>query len=74
MDVCDDADYSQMLKGYSDEAKAAGVPAITSAGACFFINFLLTYILSRPCVTLCDLRPWKMDDNVHLCLTGSQDV
>ena len=33
MDVCDDADYSQMLKGYSDEAMEAGVPAITSAGA-----------------------------------------
>lgn len=32
MDVCDDADYAQMLKGYSEQAKAAGVPAITSAG------------------------------------------
>lgn len=32
MDVCDDADYSQMLKGYSKEAEEAGVSAITSAG------------------------------------------
>jgi hypothetical protein len=32
MDVCDDADYSQMLKGYSDQAHKAGVAAITSAG------------------------------------------
>ena len=33
VDVCDDADYSQMLKNtYSEDAKAAGVPAITSAG------------------------------------------
>ena len=32
MDVCDDADYSQMLKGYTNKAIAAGVPAITSAG------------------------------------------
>lgn len=32
VDVCDDADYAQMLKGYSGQAEAAGVPAITSAG------------------------------------------
>ena len=32
MDVCDDADYSQMLKGYGQQAKEAGVPAITSTG------------------------------------------
>ena len=39
MDVCDDADYSQMLKGYSNEAKAVGVPAITSAGTCCITTF-----------------------------------
>ncbi len=32
MDVCDDTDHSQRLRGYFDEAKAAGVPAITTAG------------------------------------------
>ena len=32
VDVCDDADYSQAMKGYGEQAKAAGVPAITSAG------------------------------------------
>lgn len=33
MDVCDDADYSQRAKGYHEAAQAAGVPAITTAGA-----------------------------------------
>lgn len=32
MDVCDDTDHSQRLRGYFDQAKAAGVPAITTAG------------------------------------------
>ena len=32
MDVCDDTEHSQRLRAYSDKAKAAGVPAITTAG------------------------------------------
>ena len=32
MDVCDDTEHSQKLRAYSDQAKAAGVPAITTAG------------------------------------------
>lgn len=32
MDVCDDTDHSQRLRAYHDKAKAAGVPAITTAG------------------------------------------
>lgn len=32
MDVCDDADYSQMVKKYSKQAQDVGVPAITSTG------------------------------------------
>ena len=32
MDVCDDTEHSQRLRAYSDQAKAAGVPAITTAG------------------------------------------
>ena len=33
MDVCDDTEHSQRLRAYSDKAKAAGVPAITTAGS-----------------------------------------
>jgi saccharopine dehydrogenase-like NADP-dependent oxidoreductase len=33
MDVCDDADYSQRAKQYHQQAQAAGIPAITTAGA-----------------------------------------
>ncbi|TVU03761.1 hypothetical protein EJB05_50699, partial [Eragrostis curvula] len=32
IDVCDDTDYSWRAKGFHEQAKAAGVPAITSAG------------------------------------------
>ena len=32
LDVCDDAEYAQRARKLSEEAKAAGVPAITSAG------------------------------------------
>ncbi len=32
MDVCDDTEHSQRLRAYSDQAKAAGVPCITTAG------------------------------------------
>ncbi|CAN6330469.1 unnamed protein product [Urochloa humidicola] len=32
IDVCDDTDYSWRAKGFHDQAKAAGVPAITTAG------------------------------------------
>jgi saccharopine dehydrogenase-like NADP-dependent oxidoreductase len=33
MDVCDDADYSRAARGFHAAARAAGVPAITTAGA-----------------------------------------
>lgn len=33
MDVCDDTDYSARARTYHDRAQAAGVPAITTAGA-----------------------------------------
>ncbi len=42
MDVCDDADYSQRAKGYHQAAQAAGVPAITTAGAIFCLHCLLS--------------------------------
>lgn len=32
IDVCDDTDYSWRAKGFHEQAKAAGVPAITTAG------------------------------------------
>ncbi|CAL4896978.1 unnamed protein product [Urochloa decumbens] len=32
VDVCDDTDYSWRAKGFHEEAKSAGVPAITTAG------------------------------------------
>jgi hypothetical protein len=32
VDVCDDMDYSWRAKGFHEQAKAAGVPAITTAG------------------------------------------
>ncbi|XP_066340858.1 uncharacterized protein [Miscanthus floridulus] len=32
IDVCDDTDYSWRTKGFHEQAKAAGVPAITTAG------------------------------------------
>ncbi|KAK9837667.1 hypothetical protein WJX74_002531 [Apatococcus lobatus] len=32
MDVCDDTKFSQRMKTYHEKAKAAGVPAITTAG------------------------------------------
>ncbi|CAN6325757.1 unnamed protein product [Urochloa humidicola] len=32
VDVCDDMDYSWRAKGFHEEAKSAGVPAITTAG------------------------------------------
>jgi len=32
LDVCDDTAYSKMARGMADEAAAAGVPAITTAG------------------------------------------
>ncbi|WVZ54574.1 hypothetical protein U9M48_005351 [Paspalum notatum var. saurae] len=32
IDVCDDMDYSWRAKGFHEQAKAAGVPAITTAG------------------------------------------
>eukprot|EP00898_Chlorokybus_atmophyticus_P000022 jgi/Chlat1/101/Chrsp1S03205 len=32
VDVCDDTKYSQRAKGYHEQAKAAGVPAITTGG------------------------------------------
>lgn len=32
MDVCDDTTYSKRAKSYSEKAKNAGIPAITSAG------------------------------------------
>lgn len=32
MDVCDDADYSRRARGYDADARAAGVPAIITAG------------------------------------------
>ena len=34
VDICDDSDYAARAKEYHEQAKAAGVPAITSAGAC----------------------------------------
>ena len=37
MDVCDDTDHSQRLRAYSDKAKAAGVPAITTAGRSWYL-------------------------------------
>jgi saccharopine dehydrogenase-like NADP-dependent oxidoreductase len=35
MDVCDDTDYSARARTYHERAQAAGVPAITTAGAPF---------------------------------------
>jgi len=32
IDVCDDTDYSWRAKGFHEQAKSAGVPAITTAG------------------------------------------
>uniref|UniRef100_K3ZN20 Saccharopine dehydrogenase NADP binding domain-containing protein n=1 Tax=Setaria italica TaxID=4555 RepID=K3ZN20_SETIT len=32
IDVCDDTDYSWRAKGFHEQAKAAGIPAITTAG------------------------------------------
>ncbi|WIA20028.1 hypothetical protein OEZ86_013684 [Tetradesmus obliquus] len=32
IDVCDDTHYSQGIKGYHDQAVAAGIPALTTAG------------------------------------------
>jgi saccharopine dehydrogenase-like NADP-dependent oxidoreductase len=32
MDVADDSDYAQRAKGYGEQARAANIPAITSAG------------------------------------------
>ena len=32
IDVCDDMDYSWRAKAFHEEAKAQGVPAITTAG------------------------------------------
>lgn len=32
LDVCDDTKFSQRMKTYHEKAKAAGVPAITTAG------------------------------------------
>jgi len=32
IDVCDDTDYSWRAKGFHEQANAAGVPAITTAG------------------------------------------
>ena len=32
LDVCDDTKFSQRMKTYHEQAKAAGVPAITTAG------------------------------------------
>ncbi|KAG2558555.1 uncharacterized protein LOC120685336 [Panicum virgatum] len=34
IDVCDDADYSWRAKGFHEQAKASGVPAIITAGIC----------------------------------------
>ena len=39
MDVCDDTEHSQRLRAYSDQAKAAGVPCITTAGDSEHTNF-----------------------------------
>uniref|UniRef100_J3KUV5 Saccharopine dehydrogenase NADP binding domain-containing protein n=1 Tax=Oryza brachyantha TaxID=4533 RepID=J3KUV5_ORYBR len=32
IDICDDTDYSWRAKGFHEQAKACGVPAITTAG------------------------------------------
>lgn len=32
IDVCDDSDYSKLVKGYHQQALAANIPAITTAG------------------------------------------
>ncbi|KAL6906058.1 hypothetical protein ACP4OV_003659 [Aristida adscensionis] len=34
VDVCDDTDYSWRAKGFHEQAKASGVPAIITAGLC----------------------------------------
>ncbi|RLN00189.1 uncharacterized protein C2845_PM06G14880 [Panicum miliaceum] len=34
VDVCDDVDYSWRAKGFHEQAKASGVPAIITAGIC----------------------------------------
>ena len=50
VDVCDDADYSQAMKGYGEQAKAAGVPAITSAGTLLTAVPAQRLTLNSPCL------------------------
>ena len=59
MDVCDDADYSQMLKKYSTKAKEAGVPAITSGG-------------NRKLTTTCNHLILSHDADPSTCMHGGK--
>ncbi|WVZ54572.1 hypothetical protein U9M48_005350 [Paspalum notatum var. saurae] len=47
IDVCDDLNYSWRAKGFHEQAKTAGVPAITTAGICPGVSNVMAAELVR---------------------------
>ncbi|KAK3136081.1 hypothetical protein QOZ80_5BG0427750 [Eleusine coracana subsp. coracana] len=60
IDVCDDTDYSWRAKGFHEQAKAAGVPAITTAGIYPGVSNVMAAELVRAARSESDCEPERL--------------